>query len=265
VETSDRNSLPNVPLNRDGRDGDSNDNQRNFLPAVLILYSATATTPPIHVGVPLTSAGYVTCSLTYELTPEQLCHAFPQQMPDLIVADLSRAYDSFPLRRLQTVMKDAWGENLVRPPLIALITRYHYQDPDLRLLVDDFLLPPYDPEELRHRIVHALFRHKFVEQGDTLIFAGIRLYLSLGRATTPDGKDLDLTRREFELLRFLMTHRGRGFTRTQLLSQVWGMDYEGGERTVDIHIRRLRAKLPEETAARLDTRRGYGYGFRTGE
>lgn len=232
------------------------------MPTVLILYSPAADAPPVQVGVPLTAAGYTTVSLPYDLRTSELSGAFPSGMPDLIVADLARAPDTFPLRRLQSVMHDAWGENVPKPPLIALITRYHFLDPELRVLIDDFLLTPSDPEELKLRIALVLFRRRFVEQGDTLLFAGVRLYLTLGRATTPAGQELELTRREFELLRFLMTHRGRGFTRTQLLAHVWGLDFEGGERTVDIHIRRLRAKLPEEAAQRLDTRRGYGYGFR---
>jgi DNA-binding response OmpR family regulator len=232
------------------------------LPTVLILYSPAAETPPVHVGVPLVAAGYTTLSLPYDLSVASLCDALGSTIPDLVVADLVRAPDMFPLRRVQRVFQEIWGEGVARVPVVALIARYHFHDPDMRVLVDDFLLPPHDPEELRQRVEIALFRKRFIEQGDTLVFAGVRLYLSLGRATTLGGVELDLTRREFELIRFLMTHRGRGFTRTQLLTHVWGIDFEGSERTVDIHIRRLRAKLPEEAARRLDTRRGYGYGFR---
>jgi hypothetical protein len=232
------------------------------VPSVLILYRAGEGSLPAHIGVPLTTAGFVTCSLPFSVTSDELCQAFPHGMPDVTVADMGNQVDLFVLRHHRQVMKDTWGETLPFPPLVALLSRSHFYEPDLRLLIDDFLLPPYDPEELKHRVNLLLFRRRFIEQGDTLVFAGIRLFLSLGRATTLTGESIDLTRREFDLLRFLMTHRGRGFTRTQLLSHVWGMDYEGGERTVDIHIRRLRTKLPSETVKCLDTRRGYGYGFR---
>jgi DNA-binding response OmpR family regulator len=232
------------------------------LPAVLILFHPGAETPPVHVGIPLVAAGYSTVSLPYDTTVGVLCDALGNRVPDIVVADMVRAADMFPLRLVQRHFQDIWGAGIPRLPIVALIARYHFHDPDLRLLVDDFLLPPHDPEELRQRVEITLFRRRFVEEGDTLVFAGVRLYLSLGRATTLGGVELDLTRREFDLIRFLMTHRGRGFTREHLLTHVWGIDFEGSERTVDIHIRRLRAKLPKEAAERLDTRRGYGYGFR---
>jgi DNA-binding response OmpR family regulator len=66
---------------------------------------------------------------------------------------------------------------------------------------------------------------------------------------------------EYELLRFLMTHPGRVFSREALLTRVWGYDYYGGIRTVDVHVRRVRAKLGQEYAARLKTVRGVGYRF----
>jgi len=74
------------------------------------------------------------------------------------------------------------------------------------------------------------------------------------------GRTLDLTYKEFELLHFLAGHPGRVFTREQLLSEVWGTDYFGGTRTVDVHVRRLRAKLGEHEGL-ISTVRGVGYGF----
>lgn len=71
---------------------------------------------------------------------------------------------------------------------------------------------------------------------------------------------LDLTYKEFELLHFLTSHSGRVFTREQLLSEVWGTDYYGGTRTVDVHVRRLRAKLGDQESL-ISTVRGVGYGF----
>ena len=68
---------------------------------------------------------------------------------------------------------------------------------------------------------------------------------------------------EYELLRFLMTHADRVFTREGLLSAVWGYDYYGGARTVDVHVRRVRAKLGPENAARVKTIRSVGYRFET--
>ena len=76
-----------------------------------------------------------------------------------------------------------------------------------------------------------------------------------------DGKPLDLTYMEYELLKFFVTHPGKVFTREQLLSRVWGYEYYGGARTVDVHVRRLRAKLGEEHANLIQTVRSVGYRF----
>ena len=76
-----------------------------------------------------------------------------------------------------------------------------------------------------------------------------------------DGRTLDLTFMEYELLRFLAAHPGKVFTREVLLSRVWGYEYFGGARTVDVHVRRLRAKLGEEHASLIETVRSVGYRF----
>jgi DNA-binding response OmpR family regulator len=76
------------------------------------------------------------------------------------------------------------------------------------------------------------------------------------------GRRLELTHQEFELLRFLAQHRGRAFTRDQLLERVWGYGYAGGTRTVDIHVRRLRAKLGPVTGGLIETVRHLGYKLR---
>ncbi|NBV66574.1 MAG: winged helix family transcriptional regulator, partial [Actinobacteria bacterium] len=75
------------------------------------------------------------------------------------------------------------------------------------------------------------------------------------------GRALDLTFKEFELLKFLAQHPGRVFTRAQLLQEIWGYDYFGGTRTVDVHIRRLRSKLGPEHEAIIGTVRNVGYRF----
>ena len=75
------------------------------------------------------------------------------------------------------------------------------------------------------------------------------------------GRPLDLTFKEFELLKYLEQHPGRVFTREQLLQEVWGYDYFGGTRTVDVHVRRLRAKLGPENETLIGTVRNVGYRF----
>jgi hypothetical protein len=227
-----------------------------------LILTRDAERPPLQVVKALVASGLDACAVPLVPCHDELQRAFRGVPPDLLVADLSEGVEFFVVRQAQARIIEVWGDGLPPPPCIGLLTRRHLALAELRTNLDDFLLAPYEPEELKARVALLLFRLRQVETGDTLSFINIRMNLTNSRVLGPDNKSLKLTPREFELLRFLLTHRGRGFTRMQLLSSVWGMDYEGGERTVDIHIRRLRAKLPEETAAFLETRRGFGYGFR---
>ena len=94
-----------------------------------------------------------------------------------------------------------------------------------------------------------------------MTFADVVLDLQTATARNHRGDTLPLTHREFELLHFLCRHRGKFFDRDRLLTHVWGVDFIGSDRTVDIHVCRLRSKLPSHAASLLETRRGLGYGF----
>lgn len=101
--------------------------------------------------------------------------------------------------------------------------------------------------------------HRDVEGSDTIItFGPLSLNVETYQAMV-DGRALDLTYMEYELLRFLANSPGKVFSREILLSEVWGYDYYGGARTVDVHIRRLRSKLGEEHANLISTIRSVGY------
>lgn len=123
--------------------------------------------------------------------------------------------------------------------------------------VTDFITHPPDPAELGLR-VRRLGR---VEKEDEIIRYDDLELNPLTYQATLDEVALDLTYMEYELLRFLVEHQRRVWTREQLLSKVWGYDYFGGARTVDVHIRRLRAKLGEERAGWISTVRSVGYRF----
>jgi DNA-binding response OmpR family regulator len=123
--------------------------------------------------------------------------------------------------------------------------------------VSDFITTPVDPLELRLR-VHRLTRE---EPGDDLVvFKDLELN-TLNYQATLASKPIDLTFMEYELLRFLVQNPIRVWSREQLLSKVWGYDYYGGARTVDVHIRRLRSKLGEERSSWITTVRSVGYRF----
>lgn len=125
--------------------------------------------------------------------------------------------------------------------------------------LDDFLLTPLDGEELRVRLRRLTSRPD--EPFDEIIrFKDLELNLATYQAKVGEAP-VDLTFMEYELLRFFCTHAGRVWSRAQILSQVWGYDYFGGARTVDVHVRRLRAKLGEERSSWIATVRSVGYRF----
>ena len=124
--------------------------------------------------------------------------------------------------------------------------------------VQELLLPNASPVEIELRL-RLLERHQASAQPSAVHAAGVVIDESNFTARL-FGRPLDLTYKEFELLHFLAGNPGRVFTREQLLSEVWGTDYFGGTRTVDVHVRRLRAKLGDHEGL-ISTVRGVGYGF----
>jgi DNA-binding response OmpR family regulator len=126
--------------------------------------------------------------------------------------------------------------------------------------LDDFIVLPSSIHELLARIRLVLWRTHRVNSDD-LIFAGKLVIDQANYSVSIEGRTLELTFKEYELLRFLVSHRGRVFTREALLNQVWGYDYYGGTRTVDVHIRRIRDKLGSESEDLVETIRNVGYRF----
>jgi two-component system, OmpR family, alkaline phosphatase synthesis response regulator PhoP len=205
----------------------------------------------------------VRLALDGDALPERVLErAFDGQLPDIVLIDLSNASGALPLRRWQQLRAIVWGEDAPEPPLIALLAPIHLGQIDWRSQVDDFILPPYDVGEAQVRLDVLLRRHRSLTYGTPNVLPGVSVDTAQRQVRDAQGRLLPLTPREFELLRFLLTHRGRSFTRERLLDLVWGVEFDGGLRTVDIHVRRLRAKLPAPAAALLETRRGIGYCLR---
>ena len=128
-------------------------------------------------------------------------------------------------------------------------------------LFDDFCLWPPALGELETRLGHLVARRSSAgPRPETISFGELVMNLDTYQAAIA-GRPLDLTYMEYELLRFLAARPGKVFTREDLLSRVWGYDYYGGARTVDVHIRRVRAKLGEEHAGLIQTIRSVGYCF----
>ena len=146
-------------------------------------------------------------------------------------------------------------------PLLVLVSGSQLADLELRNeLFDDFCLTPFHPSEVEARLKHLFWRGGDGVRPELVEYSGLVLNLETYQASI-SGRPLDLTYMEYELLKFLAQHPGKVFTREMLLSRVWGYEYYGGARTVDVHIRRLRAKLGEEHANLIQTVRSVGYRF----
>ncbi len=175
---------------------------------------------------------------------------------DVILVD---ARHNLAAARTLTRLLDTTG---VAAPVLAVLTEGGLVSLSAEWAIDDVLLDTAGPAELEARLRFALARRTAAGGADVGV---VRVGdLAIDEATYTArlrGKALDLTYKEFELLKFLAQHAGRVFSRAQLLQEVWGYDYFGGTRTVDVHVRRLRAKLGNEYEVLIGTVRNVGYKF----
>ncbi|HEX6233509.1 MAG TPA: response regulator transcription factor [Jiangellaceae bacterium] len=149
-------------------------------------------------------------------------------------------------------------------PLLAVVTEGGLAAITADWGVDDVLLDTAGPAEVEARLRLASGRLAAARAGDAVpdeIRSGDLVIDEATYTARISGRTLDLTYKEFELLKFIAQHPGRVFTRAQLLQEVWGYDYFGGTRTVDVHVRRLRAKLGTDHEALIGTVRNVGYRF----
>ena len=182
-------------------------------------------------------------------------------MPDLILLDWMLPNTSGVVLAKQ-LRDDARTRDI---PIIMLTARGEERDKILGLEsgADDYITKPFSPRELMARIRAVLRRHAPQMPEETVAAGGLELSPSSHRVIA-QGKIIDLGPTEFRLLHFFMTHAERVYSRTQLLDQVWGTQVFVEERTVDVHIRRLRAAMePFGMDALIQTVRGSGYRFST--
>lgn len=182
--------------------------------------------------------------------------------PDLVILDLMLpGIDGLEVCRLLKGQRETSGI-----PIIMLTAKNEEIDKiiGLELGADDYMTKPFSARELIARVKAVLRRsQKDAATSGELLIGGLRLNFSRYEAFL--GKDrLELTPKEYELLKLLVTNVGRVYTREQLLEKVWGYEYFGDNRTVDVHVRHLRAKLGGDTEAAdlIETVRGVGYRFR---
>jgi DNA-binding response OmpR family regulator len=183
-------------------------------------------------------------------SPDSLAR-LPDLGPDLVVGDAVE--DPARAHELLGVLASA-GSAL---PVLAVLGREDLGRFDWASVADEFVFPEVSEAELRLRLDMLVARRGAA--GDAVIRLGAVAINVETYQVTAGARVLDLTFKEFELLRFLARHAGRVFSRAKLLQEVWGYDFYGGTRTVDVHVRRLRAKLGPEHEHLVETVRGVGY------
>lgn len=209
--------------------------------------------PPIEMARTLDFAGY-----PYKAVGSAT-HATEVEPPDgwagaLIVADTDPD-GAFALARALR------GRDIPLAPIVFLVSGAQLADLDSRPeIFDDFCVTPFHPRELETRLRRLFWRTGGGSRPELIEQSGLLLNTETYQASI-EGRPLDLTYMEYELLKYLAQNPGRVYTREQLLSRVWGYEYYGGARTVDVHVRRLRAKLGEENANLISTVRSVGYRF----
>lgn len=174
---------------------------------------------------------------------------------DVVVLDAR--HDLAGARSLAQLLKAAG----LTAPLLLVLTEGGLTAVAPSWLADDIVLDTAGPAELEARLRLIVVRPGVEDAADTQIRASGVVIDEASYTVKVSGRALNLTFKEFELLKYLAQHPGRVFTRDQLLHEVWGYDYYGGTRTVDVHVRRLRAKLGPDHENLIGTVRNVGYHF----
>ena len=186
--------------------------------------------------------------------------ALENSKPDLIVLDVMLPeVDGFELCR-----QIRQSPVLSRTPVLFLTARSDEVDRVLGLEIggDDYMTKPFSPRELIARVKAHLRREEMDAEPGAVEIGPFRLDRTAHRVFL-EGRELSLTSTEFNLLEFFLTHRGRAYSRSQLLEAVWGEQRYVTPRTVDVHVRRLREQIEEQpdSPRYLTTVRGFGYRF----
>ncbi|MCD2444250.1 response regulator transcription factor [Agromyces sp. SYSU K20354] len=185
--------------------------------------------------------------------------AFDQAEPDLMLLDLM-----LPGLPGTEVCREIRSRSTV--PIIMLTAKDSEIDivVGLELGADDYVTKPYSTRELLARIRAVLRRRTEIDDYDEAILEGGRVRMDVDRHTVEvDGTAVPMPLKEFELLELLMRNPGRVLTRGQLIDRVWGSDYFGDTKTLDVHIKRIRSKIEQQPSepVQLVTVRGLGYRF----
>jgi phosphate regulon transcriptional regulator PhoB len=194
--------------------------------------------------------------------PEALKHVVNDQ-PDLLVLDLMLPG----MDGLEVCRKLRSNPKFQQIPIIMLTAKGEEFDKvlGLELGADDYMTKPFSPRELLARIKARLRRLNSQEEADDQIIISGELRVDVtGFRVHVRGEETELTPKEFELLRLLVAHPGKVYSRDGLLERIWGYEYDGDTRTVDVHVRHLRLKIEKDPSnpEYIETLRGIGYRFK---
>jgi two-component system alkaline phosphatase synthesis response regulator PhoP len=191
--------------------------------------------------------------LRTEANAERCVMALHEWRPALLLLDMSAGLSS---RELAVLVDEPAGGDV---PVVAIAEPRSFELVSEVAALSDFVSAPVDEAELRLRVSRLLASDNGGEDSGLLRRGGLEIDTERYKVTV-QGDVVDLTYKEYELLRFLASNPGKPFTREALLNQVWGYDYYGGSRTVDVHVRRIRAKI-ERDEPFVETVRNVGYRF----
>lgn len=187
--------------------------------------------------------------------PQNLDSLGQEELPDVVLLDTASVSSSEQREYIEECHR-------LRLPVIGLVPEDKLDQYDFTLGVDDFLVLPAKAGELVARVQQTTWRFRGgATSKNTLTVGDLVVDLDRYEVSVAGHKAL-LTYKEYELLRLLATNPGRVYTREALLSKVWGYDYFGGTRTVDVHIRRLRSKIEDADHSFIETIWNVGYRFR---
>lgn len=205
------------------------------------------------INMYLMNTGYDTC-IAHD--GKQALEEFHSYIPDLVLLDIMLPYVDG-----MDVLKAIRKEN--ETPVILLTAKGETFDKvlGLELGADDYIVKPFEPKELLARIKAVLRRYNADNKGKEILTFD-NLYIDANSyKVIYANKEIKMPPKEFELLYYLAVNKNKVFTREQLLCEVWGYDYPGDSRTVDVHIKRLREKLEGEYSWQIETVWGVGYKF----
>jgi DNA-binding response OmpR family regulator len=210
----------------------------------------------LDVITTLSKAGYLPLLASELQRAQEVC---ANDRPGLVLLSLDSS-ESIEEQETQSFVRQC--QESYQASVLALLREVNPATPLPMQLFQDFLLLPVRPQELLLRVRFAFAKTRVTATGKSVLRFGDLSIDTERYEVLVRGRRVDLTYKEYELLKFLATHPDRVFTREELLSKVWGYDYFGGTRTVDVHIRRLRSKIEDAPHTYIDTVRNVGYRFR---